>query len=121
MGGRDVEADSKVIVRAYGRLHEEAIAVAEGRTDMSAAVARLVQLIPPTRVDLIDEVRYRVDRRTLSATLDWPPAHLLQQLAYRLKQVHAREMPEKLAQVIHLAYLVDLVGQDPGQAEAQPT
>ncbi|MFL5911827.1 MAG: hypothetical protein ACJ73E_00175 [Mycobacteriales bacterium] len=117
MGGRDVEADSKVIVKAYGQLHEEATAVAEGRSDMSAAVARLVQLIPPTRVDLVDEVLYRVGRRTLSAALDWPPAHVLHQLAYRLKQVHAGGMPEKLAIGIDLA---DPVGEDPGQPEAPP-
>jgi len=117
MGDRDVDADSKVIARAYGELHEEAIAVAEGRSDMSAAVARLVRLIPPTRADLVDEVLYRVARRTLSATLDWPPADLLHQLAYRLKQVHAGETPEDPASAIDLA---DLVGEDPGEAEAPP-
>jgi|SRR5918995_173917 hypothetical protein len=106
MGGRDGVADSKLIVRAYGELHEEAIAVAEGRSDMSAAVARLVRLIPPTRVDLIDELLYLVVRRALSATVDWPPANLLQQLVYRLKQVHAGEMPEELAQVIDLVDVI---------------
>jgi hypothetical protein len=96
MGGRDVAADSTVIVRAYGQLHEEATAVAEGRSDMSAAVARLVRLIPPTRVDLVDAVLLRVGRRTLSATLDWPPARVLHQLAHQLKQAHAGEMSERL-------------------------
>jgi hypothetical protein len=107
MGGGDVEADRTVIVTAYGQLHEEAIAVAEGRSDISAAVARLVQLIPPSRVDLVDELRYRVGRRTLSATLDWPPARLLQQLAQRLKQVQADEVPEKLRSRF------DLAGEEP--------
>ena len=56
-----------------------------------SAVARLVQLIPPARVDLVDEVLVRVGRRDLKATLDWPPVHLIHQLAYRVKRVHLGE------------------------------
>lgn len=52
-------------------------------TDLSAAVARLVQLVPPTRLDLVDEVIVRVARRDLSVTLDWPPTHVAHQLVFR--------------------------------------
>jgi hypothetical protein len=55
---------------------------------MPAAVPRLVQLVPPARIDLIDEVLVRVGRRDLNLTLDWPPVHLVHQLAYRVKRVH---------------------------------
>ena len=41
---------------------------------MPAAVARLAQLVPPARLDLVDEVLVRVGRRDLSV-LDWPPVN----------------------------------------------
>jgi hypothetical protein len=62
-------------------------------TDLSAAVARLVQLVPPTRRDLVDEVIVRVARRDLSVTLDWPPTHVAHQLVFRVRRVHAGEVP----------------------------
>ena len=62
-------------------------------TDLSAAVARLVQLVPPTRLDLVDEVIVRVARRDLSVTLDWPPTHVAHQLVFRVRRVHAGEVP----------------------------
>ena len=37
---------------------------------MHAAVARLVQLVSPARLDLVDEVLVRVGRRDLNLTLD---------------------------------------------------
>ena len=55
---------------------------------MSAAVARLAQLVPPARVDLVDEVLVGIGRRDLSVALDWPPIQLVYQLAYRVKRVH---------------------------------
>jgi hypothetical protein len=64
------------------------IDLAKGRTEMPAAVARLAQLVPPARVDLVDEVLVGVGRRDLSITLDWPPAHLVHQFAHRVKSVH---------------------------------
>ena len=66
-------ADTKAIVSAYTWLQREAIAVAEGRTEIPVAVPRLVQLVPPARVDLVDEVLVRVALRYLTRTLDWPP------------------------------------------------
>jgi hypothetical protein len=59
---------------------------------MPAAVARLVQLVPPARLDLVDEVLVRVGLRDLNLTLDWPPVHLVHQLAYRVKRVHLGEV-----------------------------
>jgi hypothetical protein len=85
MPSRPLSADTSAVVKAYTRLHNEAIDVTKGRTDMPAAVARLVQLIPPARVDLVDEVLVRVGRRDLNLTLDWPPVHLIHQLAFRVK------------------------------------
>ena len=51
-----------------------------------------MQLVPPARVDLVDEVLVRVGRRDLNLTLDWPPVHLVHQLAYRVKRVHLGEV-----------------------------
>jgi ppGpp synthetase/RelA/SpoT-type nucleotidyltranferase len=44
---------------------------------MPAGVARLAQLIPPARVDLVDKVLVGVGRRDMSVTLDWPPINLV--------------------------------------------
>lgn len=71
MPSRPLSAASSAVVKTYTRLHNEAIDVSKGRTDMSAAVARLVELIPPARVDLVDEVLVRVGRRDLN--LDGTP------------------------------------------------
>jgi hypothetical protein len=92
MPSRPLSADTKAVVQTYTRLHNEAIDVTKGRTDMPAAVARLTQLIPPARVDLVDEVLVRVGRRDLDQTLDWPPVHLVHQLAFRVKRMHLGEM-----------------------------
>ncbi len=51
------------------RLDNEAIDIAQGRTEMPAAVPRLVQLVPPARIDLVDAVLVRVGRRDLN--LPW--------------------------------------------------
>jgi hypothetical protein len=74
------------------RLDNEAIEIAQGRTEMPAAVPRLVPLVPPARIGLVDEVLVRVGRRDLNLTLDWPPVHLVHQLAYRVKLVHLGEL-----------------------------
>jgi hypothetical protein len=34
----------------------------------------------------------RVGRRDLNLTLDWPPVHLVHQLAYRVKRMHLGEV-----------------------------
>jgi hypothetical protein len=79
-------------VKLQTRLDNEAMDITKGRTDMPAAVARLTQLVPPARVDLVDEVLVRVGRRDLDHTRDWPPVHLVHQLAYRVKRMHLGEM-----------------------------
>jgi hypothetical protein len=104
MPSRPLSADTKAVVKLHTRLDVEAIDLAKGRTEMPAAVPRLVQLVPPARVDLVDEVLVAVGRRELSITLDWPPIHLVHQLAYRVKRVHLRRVDS-----------VDHDGRDPGR------
>ena len=53
--------------------------------------SRLLQLVPPARLDLVDEVLVRVGHRHLSV-LDWPPISLVHQLAYRVKRVRLGEV-----------------------------
>jgi hypothetical protein len=91
MPSRPLSADRRAITQLHTRLDVEAIEVAQGRTELPAAVARLVRLVPPARLDLVDEVLARVGRRELNYTLDWPPVHLVHQLAYRVKRVHLGE------------------------------
>ena len=56
MSSRPLSADTYAVVKLHTRLDVEAIDLAKGRTEMPAAAARLVQLVPPARVDLVDEV-----------------------------------------------------------------
>ena len=83
MPSRPLSADRSAVVKLHTRLDNEAINLAKGRTEMPAAVGRLAQLIPPARVDLMDEVLVGLGRRDLSVMLDWPPINLVHQLAYR--------------------------------------
>jgi hypothetical protein len=92
MPSRPLSADRSAVVKLQTRLNVEAIDITKGRTEMPAAVARLTQLVPPARVDLIDEVMVRVGRRHLDHTLDWPPVHLVHQLAFRVKRMQLGEM-----------------------------
>jgi hypothetical protein len=92
MPSRPLSADTSAVVKLQTRLDSEAIDIAQGRTEVPAAVPRLVQLVPPARIDLVDEVLVRVGRRDLNLTLDWPPMHLVHQLAYRVKRVHLGEV-----------------------------
>ena len=88
MPSRPLSADRSAVVKLQTGLDVEAMAVAQDRTDVPSAVARLVWLLPPARVDLVDEVLLRVGRRDLARTLGWPPVHLVHQLAYRVKRIH---------------------------------
>ena len=99
---------------AYTWLQREAIAVAEGRTEIPVAVPRLVQLVPPARVDLVDEVLVRVALRYLTRTLDWPPLHVVRQLAYRVKRVHLGEvvMTGPNGEVVDVIRYRDKLGYD---------
>ena len=92
MPSRPLSADRSAVVKLQTRLDNEAIDIAEGRTEMPAAVPRPARLIPPARIDLVDEVLVRVGRRDLNLALDWPPIHLVHQLAYRVKRVHLGEV-----------------------------
>ena len=92
MPSRPLSADTNAVVKLQTRLDVEAMNLAQGRTEMPAAVGRLVPLVPPARVDLVDEVLARVGRRDLDHTLDWPPVHLVHQLAFRVKRMHLGEM-----------------------------
>jgi hypothetical protein len=46
MPSRPLSADTKAVVKLFTRLDNEAIDLAKHRTGMSAAVARLAQLVP---------------------------------------------------------------------------
>ena len=89
---RPLNADRSAVVKLQTRIDVEAMAVTTGTTELPAAVARLVQLVPPARVDLVDEVLSRVGRRDLGQALDWPPVHLVHQLVHEVKRVHMGEM-----------------------------
>jgi hypothetical protein len=92
MPSRPLSADRSAVVKLQTRLDVEAMALTKDRTGMPAAVARLAQLVPPARVDLVDEVLVRVGRRDLDQTRDWPPVHLVHQLAFRVKRLHLGEV-----------------------------
>jgi hypothetical protein len=92
MPSRPLSADTKAVVKLQTRLDVEAMDITKGGTDMPAAVARLTQLIPPARIDLVDQVLVRVGHRDLDQTLDWAPVHLVHQLAFRVKRMHLGEV-----------------------------
>ena len=79
------------MVKLQTRLDVEATAVTKGEADKPAAVARLVQLIPPARVDLVNEVMARIGRRKADRK-DWPPFWLVCELASKVKRVQAGEV-----------------------------
>jgi hypothetical protein len=91
MPSRPLSADRSAVVKLQTRLDNEAIDVAKACTEMPAAVARLVQLIPPTRVDLVDEVMARIGTRKADRK-DWPPYALVCELATKVKATHLGEV-----------------------------
>ena len=96
------------------RLDVEAIDVAKGRTDVASAVVRLVRLVPPARLDLINEVLVAVGRRDLASTLDWPPVSLVHELIYRVGRVHRGEVKLRgpNGEVIDVVRYTDKLGND---------
>jgi hypothetical protein len=54
-------------------------------------VARLATLVPPTRVDLVDEVMARIDTRKADRK-NWPPYSLVCELATKVKATHLGEV-----------------------------
>jgi hypothetical protein len=91
MPSRPLSADRSAVVKLQTRIDVEAIDVAKDRTGRSVAVARLAQLVPPARVDLVDEVLFRIGKRSRSAR-QWPPSALVCELAAKVKAVHLGEV-----------------------------
>jgi hypothetical protein len=85
MPSRPLSPDRPAITQLHTRIDVEAIAVTKGDTDRAAAVARLATLVPPTRVDLVDEVMARIGARNLDRQ-DWPPYALVSELASKVKR-----------------------------------
>ena len=107
-------ADQEAVMTLFTRLDDEAMDIGRGRTDIPAAVARLVQLVPPARLDLVEEVLVRVARRDLSLTLDWPQSHVLHQLVFRVRRVHAGDVRLRgsSGEVVDLIAYLDTAGRD---------
>ena len=61
-----------------------------------------------------DEVLVGVGRRDLAGTLDWPPIHLVHQLAVRVKRVHLGEvrMTGPNGEVVDVIRYRDKLGYD---------
>jgi hypothetical protein len=107
------------VLNLQTQLEVEAIAVAKG-ADKSAAVARLPQLVPPARVNLIDEVLARISRRQPDWT-PWPPNHhLVLELAWRVKRVHSVGKFKDGCGTGRASDRATLVDDDPGQTATPP-
>lgn len=91
MPSMPLSADRKAIVQLHTCLDVEAIDITKDRTERPAAVTRLVQLVPPARVDLVNEVMCRVGCRAAD-TLDWLPYATVCELAAKVKAVHLGEV-----------------------------
>lgn len=114
MPSTPLSADRSAVVKLQTRLDVEAIDIAKGRTERPPAVARLVQLIRPGRVDLVDEVLSRIGRRPSTAKA-WPPFDLVCELAWRVKRAHCGEMRlrgEGGSVVVDLIRYIDTAGRD---------
>jgi hypothetical protein len=91
MPSTPLSADRKAVTQLHTRIDVEAIAITKGDTDRSAAVPRLAALVPPLRVDLVDEVIYRIGKRRMDR-VPWPPYGLVCELASKVKAVHLGEV-----------------------------
>jgi hypothetical protein len=102
------------VVKLQTRLDNEAVDLAKGRTQMPAAVVRLVRIVPPARLDLINEVLVAVGRRDLASTLDWPPVSLVHELIYRVGRVHRGEvrLRGQNGEVVDVVRYTDKLGHD---------
>lgn len=114
MPSRPLSDDRAAVVRLQTKLDTEAIDITKGRTERPAAVARLVQHVPPARVDLVHEVLVAVGRRNLSITLDWPPVSVVHELIYRVGRVHRGEVRLRgpNGEAVEVVAYVDKVGRD---------
>jgi hypothetical protein len=91
MPSRPLSPDRHAITQLHTRIDVEAIAVTKDDTGRGAAVARLATLVPPTRVDLVDEVMARISTRKVDRK-DWPPYALVCELASKVKATHLGEV-----------------------------
>jgi hypothetical protein len=91
MPSRPLSPDRHAITQLHTRIDVEAIAVTKGETGRGAAVARLATLVPPTRLDLVDEVMARIGTRKADRK-DWPPYRLVCELVTRVKATHLAEV-----------------------------
>jgi hypothetical protein len=112
MPSRPLTADRKVITQLHTRIDVEAIAVTKGDADRGVAVARLAALVPPTRVDLVDEVMTRIGTRKADRKA-WPPYALVCELAAKVKAVHLGEVRMRGAsgEVVDVITYVDKMQQ----------
>jgi hypothetical protein len=91
MPGRPLSADRKAVAQLHTRIDVEAMPVTKRETDRPAAVARLATLVPPTRVDPVDEVMARIGTRNADRK-DWPPYAPVCELASKVKAAHLGEV-----------------------------
>jgi hypothetical protein len=91
MPSRPLSADRKAVTQLHTRIDVEAIAITKGDVDRSAAVPRLAVLVPPLRIDLVDEVLYRIGKRRMDR-VPGPPYPLVCELAAKVKAVHLGEV-----------------------------
>ena len=63
MPNRPLSPDREATTQLPIRIDVEAIAVTKGETGRDAPVARLAALVPPTRVDPVNEVMARIGTR----------------------------------------------------------
>ena len=86
MPSRPLSADRSAMVKLHTRIDVEAIDIVKGRTDQ-AAVARLALLVPPVRVQLVDDVLAAVGQSIPGHRTAWPPPERRYELAYQVKRV----------------------------------
>jgi hypothetical protein len=115
MPSRPLSADRSAVVKLHTWIDVEAIDIVKHRTDMPVAVARLALLVPPARVDLVDDVLAAVGQSIPGHRTAWPPPERRYELAYQVKRVHAGEVKLRgpNGEVVDLATLVE--DADPGQ------
>jgi hypothetical protein len=82
----------RVVIHFRTRAAVEAIDITKDRTTKEAAVARLVLIVPPARVDLVDRVVDVVAQDMSREQPSWPPADEVRELVHRVRRVHLGEI-----------------------------
>jgi hypothetical protein len=91
MPSRPLSADRHAITQLHTRDDVEAIAITKGRDRPRRRGSPPGHAGPPTRVDLVDEVMYRIGTRKADRN-DWPPYALVCGLATKVKATHLGEV-----------------------------